>query len=349
MRINVINNFLNNLVVDEIVSGINLLVSQNSEILLQEQFGTTEAKSKESIQSDTIFDIASLTKVMVTTLLTLQLLSAKKLSLEDKVSNFLPAFDSDDKRLITIEQLLTHTSGLRPGIKPSSTTGDIEELLLQIASDNLIDLPGKQIIYTDLGFIILGHVIEKIEGNKLDKIFKQKIVEPLKLSRTGFNLKQFESNEFAKTIAFDEVFYGDVKVHDPLARYLDGVSGNAGLFSTIEDLHKLALMIENNGKFNHTSILDKEWLIKSRNKFDCEPHDIARGLGWELFSPNASCSHMFSKNSYGHTGYTGTSIWFEPENKLHMIVLSNRVNARNGYQFPMKRKELHSLVRENLN
>ncbi|MBS4177957.1 serine hydrolase domain-containing protein [Lederbergia citrea] len=327
------------------IPGAAIYVSYQGKAVMEKSIGyRTLHPEKGPMKNDTIFDLASLTKIVTTTMAALQLLDKGAIRLDDKVSHFLPKFAVDGKSGVTFKHLLTHTSGLsahRPFYEDALQTDQIIE---RICAEKLEAPLGEKVIYSDLGFILLARLIEMITNQPFDQYVFQEILDPLTMNETGFNLT-LDQNRFAAT-AFSEKI-GDYKygiVHDDNAESMGGVSGHAGLFSTLQDLAKFTLMIENGGSFNGKRIVSSAALQLSKKNFTTFDSE-GRGLGWQIKSPGLSCGDLFSENSYGHTGYTGTSIWFDPDIQLHVILLTNRVHAKNTEAILRLRPRLHNLIR----
>lgn len=331
------------------IPGACISVSRNSQMIVKECIGSrTLHPSPQPVEEATIYDLASLTKVVATLPALLKLLGEGAFHLKDRVSYFLPRFGNNGKEEIRIEHLLTHTSGLaahRRFYLENITKGQIIE---RICADTLVEEPGKRVIYSDLGFILLARIIEEISQQSFESFVDQYIFKPLDMKETGFNLS-LPKERFAATVYSDELHdfkYGIV--HDENAEAIGGVSGHAGLFSTLNDLTKFASMIENEGAYNQKGILDKSVLDLARTNFT--PYDReGRGLGWQLQSEGALASgDLLSRQTYGHTGYTGTSIWFDPLSKITVILLTNRVHAKNQNGILRLRPRLHNLIHSHL-
>lgn len=330
--------------------GAAIHVSYDSEMMMQEAIGNRSAQQGTSpMNIETMFDVASLTKVVAALPAALKLMDEKQLDLDQKVSYFIPGFLQPDKKAITIKNLLTHTSGL-PEHRPFYLENLKEQKVIDlICSEPLVAPIGKLVLYSDLNFIVLYKVIEAITETEFALYSKKEIFEPLEMFRTSFNPERSYRN-FAAT-EYDEKI-GECKqgiVHDENAEAMGGVSGHAGLFSTIGDLGNYSSMIENNGAFNNIQFL-KESSISLSSTINYSPSDSEpRGLGWMLNNPgHSSCGGYFSANSFGHTGFTGTSMWFDPFKKLHVILLTNHVNlTRDSQAIFSIRSKVHDIIAEN--
>ena len=328
------------------IPGAVLQVAHRGEVLLREAVGNrTVYPEKNPMQIDTVFDVASLTKVVATLPAVLKLLDDGAIRLDDQVAHFLPEFSQQGKENITLRHVLTHTSGLpahQPFHKEGLTTNAILE---RIYRTELVAPVGHSVIYSDLGFIILYQVIEEVTGKSFAAYVHEQIFAPLGMTDTVFR-PNFSQDRYAATEYSEQL--GDYKrgiVHDENAESMGGISGHAGLFSTIEDVHRFARMIENEGMYQEKQILSPSARRVARfNQTDFL--NDSRGIGWMVKSPtHASCGDYFSKNSYGHTGFTGTSLWFDPDIQLHIILLTNRVHFGRHPHMIRLRPRLHNLIR----
>lgn len=303
------------------------LVAKDGVIVYDKAFGamTYDMKSRE-INERTMFDLASLTKVIATTSAVMKLYDGKMITLDDKVSRFFPPFSEGNKSDITIRHLLTHTSGLPPYRQLWKFVPDASNAIDSVFATALVANPGDTMMYSDLGFITLGRIVEKVSGMPLDQFVKREFFGPLGMARTMFT----PSSEFRNLIApteYDSLWRKSLvqgTVHDENAEFLGGVSGHAGLFSTADDLAKLMQMLVNYGAYGGKRYLDSSTVALFTRK---QSEKSSRALGWDTKSPTgSSAGNLFSANSFGHTGFTGTSIWADPERKLFLILLTNRVH-----------------------
>ncbi|MFT4416254.1 serine hydrolase domain-containing protein [Fredinandcohnia humi] len=332
------------------IPGAVIHISYKNETLFQEAIGNRVVfPSKEPMELTTVFDLASLTKVVATLPTVLLLMEAGKLHLDDTISSFLPEFANKGKEQITIKHLLTHSSGLpahREYFKESLSTDQIMECIF---SEELVAPTGEKVIYSDLGFITLYKVIEKVTGESFSEFVKRELFDKLDMKETCF-LPNFKRERYAAT-EYSEALndYKHGIVHDDNTESMGGISGHAGLFSTIADLANYASMIENDGVFRGKRILSKRSIQLSKRNFTPFSGEY-RGLGWVMKSPTlSSCGDLFSDSSYGHTGFTGTSIWFDPEIQLHVILLTNRVHFGRKDPILRLRPRLHNLIKAQLN
>ncbi|MCJ7841536.1 beta-lactamase family protein [Lederbergia sp. NSJ-179] len=333
----------------EHIPGAAIYVAKNGQTILQETIGArTLHPSPQPVEEATVYDLASLTKVVATLPSMLKLMEEGAFHLKDRVSRFIPGFEKNGKEDVTIQHLLTHTSGLaahRPFYNEKLTKGEVVQ---RICTEKLMEKLGKKVIYSDLGFILLSTIIENIAQQSFESFVERYIFSPLEMKDTGFNLP-FKKDRFAATEFSDELKdYKYGVVHDENAEAMGGVSGHAGLFSSLPDLVKFSTMIENEGVYNHKRILTSSVLRLARKNFT--PYDQeGRGLGWQLQSEGTLASgDLLSDDAYGHTGYTGTSIWFDPQAKLTVILLTNRVHAQNKNGILRLRPRLHNVIQAHL-
>lgn len=279
---------------------------------------------RESMTEDTIFDAASLTKVIATAPSIMILAERGALNLDNPVSKFIPDFATNNKSSITIRHLLTHTSGLRPGIPRDPDWSGYDKAIALACSEVPTHPPGVSFRYSDINFILLGHIV-KIAGRKdLDDFAADNIFRPLKMSDTSYRPAKNRSERIAPT---ERTGNGVLRgtVHDPTARRMGGVAGHAGLFTTAADLARFSRCMLNGGELDGTRILRPETLLAMRTVQTPPEMQIRRGLGWDIDSPYAGPrgDHL-PVGSFGHTGWTGTSLWIDPFSRTFVIFLSNR-------------------------
>jgi CubicO group peptidase (beta-lactamase class C family) len=277
---------------------------------------------------DTVFDLASLTKPIATALSVMLLVEEGKIKLDDPIAKYLPAFARKETESITVAQLLTHVSGFIPDNPITDYQSGKETAWKNLFALSPTQAPGSKFVYSDMNFILLGKIVEKTAGMPLDEFAKKRIYEPLGMKDTGF----LPSAELKKRCAAQEKRNGGWmigEVHDPRSFMLGGVAGHAGLFSTADDLAILARMLLHEGKLGDTTILRPETY-----RLMTTPHKVAtskgaglRSYGWDIDTPYSANRGSFPKmTGYGHTGFTGTSIWIDPPTKTAVIFLSNRVH-----------------------
>jgi serine-type D-Ala-D-Ala carboxypeptidase len=271
----------------------------------------------------TIYDIASLTKVVGTTTAIMILYDEKKIDLDDPVVNYIPTFGGGDKDKVTIRMLLTHTSGLPAGRDIWRIAQTPLEARALVLSTPLEGRPGAQYIYSDIGADILGLLVEVVAGEPLDKFLARRVFEPLGMNETMFRPADSLRYRIAPTEVTPPRGYPlQGEVHDENAYALGGVAGHAGLFSTAADLSVFAQMMLNGGEYNGVQIVSKQTvdLFVSR----AFGH---RALGWDTADGDYGSGRYLGPTAYGHTGFTGTSMWIDPERQMFVILLTNRVHA----------------------
>ena len=270
-----------------------------------------------------VYDLASLTKVIGTTTAIMLLYDAGKLTLDDKVHTFFPEFTGGDKDLVTIRDLLTHRGGLPAGRdlwRLAWSPADAQRLVLDTPLEYA---PGTRYIYSDLGADILGFIAERVSGKKLDEYLQERVFTPLGMTETWYRVPANVRERTAPTATMSVRGYslqGDV--HDENAHALGGVAGHAGLFSTAGDLSVFATMMLNKGTYNGTRIISDTTI----ERFTARAAG-SRALGWDTCAEHngVGCGRYMSARAYGHTGFTGTSIWIDPERDMFVVLLTNRV------------------------
>lgn len=320
------------------------VVAQHGEIVYSDALGHSVIEPyRLANKFETIYDLASLTKPLVTGLLCARRIELGELTLDSSVSHYVPEFDRTDKQMITIRELLTHTSGL-PAWKPLYLLADDEpeRAASAIASLNLEYKPGASVIYSDLGFITLGLLLERLTGHQLVELAKKEIIEPLKLQNTFFNpelalqtgIAASESgNNYERDMceqtglsvyanSRQRIIWGEV--HDGNAYFLGGAAGHAGLFSNASDL----LAIAKQFLPQYTTSLKTETCQLFRDNMT-NGLEEARSLGWQLaMTKDSTAGPNLSPDSFGHNGFTGTCCWIDAENDRIFILLTNRTHAR---------------------
>jgi uncharacterized protein YbbC (DUF1343 family)/CubicO group peptidase (beta-lactamase class C family) len=313
-------------IADGNIPGAVLVVGHDGKVIYHRAYGERELEPKRRpMMLDTIFDLASLTKVVATTTAVMQLVELGKLRLNDPLAKYIPEFAQNGKDDITIRQLLTHYSGLAPDI--DLTPGfDSKEAAYRLAcAETPQQAPGAGFIYSDTNFIMLGALVEKISGETLDTYSEKHIFQPLKMTHTRFNPPASWRLKIAPTEYDDSNHMLWGVVHDPRARRMGGVAGHAGLFSTGDDLAKFAQALLDGGD----GILSAEAVAKMTSPETPPSASVLRGFGWDIDSPfSSNRGDLFPVGSFGHTGFTGTSIWIDPTTKSYVILLTNAVHPR---------------------
>ena len=357
-----------------IFPGAVLLVGRGEDVIYERAFGWRSLfPDRAPMHSSTIFDLASLTKPLATTLGIMLLVNEKKVHLDDQVNRFLPTFAGFANTPTKIRHLLHHTSGL-PAWSPyyedviqcamSGKTGFVGSqvcksyILEQVYREAPLSAPGTQALYSDVGFMVLGELIETISGSNLDVFFHERIFQPLKLrSATFIDLTAFpkwriqlKEDEIASTELCPwrkKVLRGEV--HDDNAFAMGGVAGHAGLFSSAQDIHTIVTQLDRCLR-GCDSFLPQGLVHEFFTKDDSVPHST-HALGWDTPAPEKSSSGIhFSRRSVGHLGFTGTSLWWDLDKNCHVILLTNRVHPnRNNEKIKQFRPYIHDLIMQAIN
>ncbi|MCL4177534.1 MAG: DUF1343 domain-containing protein [Verrucomicrobia bacterium] len=278
----------------------------------------------EPMTCDTVFDAASLTKVVATTPAILLLIERGSLDLDDQVSACLPEFTGAGREQVRIRHLLTHTSGLRPGISAKPDWLGYDRAIQLACAEIPTASPGTVFRYSDVNFILLGEIVRQVGGQTLDRFVREHFYLPLKMADTRFLPPASQLPRIAPTTREgDSVVRG--MVHDPTARRMGGVAGHAGLFTTAADLARFSRMLLNEGELDGVRVLKPSTVRLMVSVQTAEPVPDRRGLGWDIDSGYAGPRGAhFPVGSYGHTGWTGTSLWIDPFSRTFVILLSNR-------------------------
>jgi uncharacterized protein YbbC (DUF1343 family) len=325
------------------IPGAVILIGNQGKVIYRRAFGFRELKPKKlPMTTDTIFDIASLTKVIATSTAVMQLVEAGKLNLEDPVAKYWPEFKANGKEQITVCNLLTHYSGLRPALDSKPKWSGCEMALRMIEEEKPVFPPGTNFIYSDINFIILGELVLRISGEPLDVYCAEHIFKPLGMKDTGFNPSPALRPRIAPTEyqngATGKMLCGEV--HDPTAYNMGGVAGHAGLFSTADDLAVFAQMVLDGGSRRSAQILSS-LMVKKMTTPQSPPENMPiRGLGWNIDSS------LVSIGSFGHKGYTGTGIWIDPVSNTYVIILTNRVHPNGKGKVEPLRAKVLSVINE---
>jgi CubicO group peptidase (beta-lactamase class C family) len=320
--------------------GAVVLVGHRGRVVYRQAFGQRCLEPRlQPMRVDTIFDIASLTKVVATTTAIMQLSEHGLLSIDDPVVKYWPEFGENGKDTITLRQLLTHTSGLREDINPRARWSDYREALQAIAVDKPLKPPGTVFRYSDVNFIVLAEIVRRVSGQSLDVYCTDKIFKPLGLRQTSFNPpKAWQDRISPCNVLNGHLRWGEVQ--DPTAFRLGGVAGHSGVFSTADDLAVFAQMLLDGGVSRGVRILKSGTVAAMTKPQDIAGSLIRRGLGWDIKSIfTQEFNEFFPAGSFGHTGYTGSSIWIEPRSQTYLIILTNRLHpAGKGRARPLRAK-----------
>lgn len=303
------------------------------------------------MQPGTLFDIASITKPVATATSLLILLEQGQVGLEDKVTDAFPEFDTPEKRGITLRHLMTHTSGLPDWIDFYSGGDSQAEALQKLLHTELLHPTGTVMLYSDLGYLILAELVRRTSGQSLAEFFHRHVAHPLRLTHTAFKPLDAGIDAPIAPTQFcpwrKQLLRGIV--HDENAYVFGGEGGNAGVFSTAPDLWRFARMVLNGGELDGARVLSERTVERMTSNHN--PRKLApRGLGWDIKGEGfgyMSCGELMRPGAIGHTGFTGTSLWMEPDSGLTVVLLTNRVHMsreKNQQDMIRFRPRLHNLV-----
>jgi CubicO group peptidase (beta-lactamase class C family) len=326
-----------------------MCVVKNGIQFYNKSFGKlTYDRNTPETNSSTLFDLASLTKVVATTSAIMKLCDDGKISLDDSVTKFIPQFGVNGKEKILVRSLLLHNSGL-PAFKQfykMNPQMKASEVLDSIYASELLFQPGDSTLYSDFNFIVLGKIVETISRKSLDKYCSENFFQPLRMKNTFFNPTKYDSENCAPTEIDTSWRKQTVQgsVHDETSAMLRGIAGHAGLFSTASDLAIFMQMLLNGGNYGGKQYLKKETIELFTTR---QNEKSLRTLGWDSKTTNgySTAGNLFSQNSFGHTGFTGTSIWVDKEKNLFVIFLTNRTfPTRANTKIREVRPKLHDAI-----
>ena len=326
-------------IADSVAPGAALAVGRHGRLVVQRGHGLLDWDGPVAADSTTLYDVASLTKVVATTTAAMILEEEGRLVLDSAVRFYLPELDAPDKRAITVRMLLTHRGGLEAYAPLHRTVSGRRAYLWEINRRPLRGVPGAQTVYSDWDMVLLGLIIERITQTSLDVFVEQRVFGPLGMRDTRF-MPDAERRARAAPTAVDGPRGGLLRgiVHDGNAWGIGGVSGHAGLFSTARDLAIFAQMLLDGGRYDTVRIVRASTVARWTSP---QAVDASRALGWDTPAPRSSAGRHFSPRSFGHTGFTGTSLWIDPERGLFVVLLANRVHSRGA-------SERHTTLRRNV-
>lgn len=337
---------------EDLYPGVVVLVSRDGRVVKDKASGYAvlydehKERLSEPIEAsgDTIYDLASVTKLFTATAV-MKLAEEQRVDLDAPVADYIPEFAANGKQSVTLRQLLTHTSGLPEGINLNGVKGDLDAREQAVYKTRLVSRPGQQYRYSDVNFIVLGKVVERVSGQSLDVFLADNFFEPLGMHDTMYNPPE----ELRPRIAATEVNPGPNRglvwgeVHDGTAYALGGVAGNAGLFSTARDMAVFGQMIANGGQYGGVRVLEPDTVAEMLEPQFTEPGGRAVGLGWEI-GQAWYMGEMAEHEAVGHTGYTGTSLVVCPKTKTVVVLLTNRVHPTASGNTNAVRRDTATLV-----
>ena len=307
------------------IPGAVVLVWHNGQVLYRKAFGYRALEPRRELMTvDTVFDLASLTKVVATTTAVMQLVEKGEVRLNDPVAKYIPEFAQNGKEDITVRGLLTHYSGLEPDLDLTHPWQGRDTAFSMAFAEKPVNPPGSRFVYSDINFITLGALVERVSKVELDKYCAQNIFTPLKMARTRFLPPATWVPKIAPTEYDEQNRMLRGIVHDPSARRMGGVAGQAGLFSTADDLSKFARALIAGSSVLPSLLVEK----MSTPQQPPAAHEL-RGFGWDIDSPfSTNRGELLPVGSFGHTGFTGTSLWIDPTTRTYIILLTNAVHPR---------------------
>jgi CubicO group peptidase (beta-lactamase class C family) len=335
-----IDALLNEAISHNLIAGGVVLIGNRDKVLFERAYGrVSPLPEARAMTPDTIFDIASLTKVIATTPAILKLAEERRLSLLDPVVKWFPEFAGHGKDSILVLNLLTHTSGLDD--IPLSKENPLQSAVFGAAAQKLKGEVGSRFKYADLNFILLAELARRATGAGLDLYAQASFYRPLGMTDTGFN--PHDKARCSATLCEDRIIQGEVQ--DQLSHQLGGVAGHAGLFSTVEDLSRFCRMMLSGGSLDGKRVLAQRTVDQMTAPYFSRGGEVVRGLGWDISSPYSSPRGLgFSKVSFGHTGYSGSSIWIDPVSDTFVILLTARLDYNRVHDFNKLRGELSTLA-----
>lgn len=321
----VLDNIVQDSIRDGEIPGAVVLVWHDGQVVYRKAFGNRSLEPRrESMTVDTIFDVASLTKVVATTTAMMHLVERGQIRVNDPVTKYLPEFAQNGKEEITVRELLTHYSGLPEDLDLSQPWQGRDTAIRMAFEEKPVYAPGSRFLYSDINFIVLGALVERVSGMPLEQYCQKNIFAPLKMTRTRFRPPAAWLPKIAPTQydEHDKMLRG--VVHDPTARRMGGVAGHAGLFSTADDLSTFAQFVLKGG-----TVLSPLMTEKMTTPQQPPTSDVLRGFGWDIDSPfSSNRGDLLPVGSFGHTGFTGTSLWIDPTTRTFIILLTNAVHPR---------------------
>jgi uncharacterized protein YbbC (DUF1343 family)/CubicO group peptidase (beta-lactamase class C family) len=324
--------------------GAVVLVGRHGKIVWRKTYGARAVEpQREAMTADTIFDLASLTKVVATTTSIMMLIEQGKVRLSDPVVQFIPEMKGEGRDAVTIEQLMTHVSGFAPDFDLRERWTGYDEAIKRLYREPLRNAPGTRFVYSDINYIALGEVVHRVSGLMLDEFARRNIFTPLGMRDTGFRPdaklrlriapteKRRGQMNYLGDSGADAGAEGEQwlrgEVHDPTSFRMNGVAGHAGLFSSADDLAIFCQMLLNGGVYNNARILSPMTVAAMTQPRAVAESGAARGLGWDVASSfSTNKGDLFPLGSFGHTGFTGTSLWLDPASDTFVVFLSNRVH-----------------------
>jgi uncharacterized protein YbbC (DUF1343 family)/CubicO group peptidase (beta-lactamase class C family) len=336
-RLDAIPPLVEQAIADKKLPGAVVLVGRGDRVVYEKAIGNRAVEpAVEAMTPDTIFDVASLTKVVATTTSVMKLVEDGRVRLVDRVADYIPGFERYNKANITVRHLMTHTSGLRPDLDMGDPWVGYDKAIELAIEEVPTAPPGERFVYSDINYFLLGDIVKRVSGLPLDQFAKKHVFEPLGMKDTGFLPPASLRSRIAPTEKCTPYGYPCEGpnlemlrgvVHDPTARRMGGVAGHAGLFSTAADLSIFCRMLLNGGSYDGKRVLSPLTVAKMTTPASAPGDPNVRGLGWDIDSSYSSNrGELLPIGSFGHTGFTGTSIWIDPLTREFVVFMSNRVH-----------------------
>ena len=329
--------------------GAVVLIGNSEQVLYRRAFGYRSLEPEPApMTEDALFDLASLTKAVATATAVMQLVEQGTLALDSPAATYWPALQENGKGGITLRQLLTHYSGLRPSLRPNKQSSGYEAAMGMITAEKPSHAPGSRFVYSDINYQILGEVVRRTTGRPLDAYCTEFIFRPLGMQDTGFNPAPAMRPRTAPTVyRGGRMVCGEV--HDPSCFTMGGVAGHAGLFATADDLSVFARMMLAGGSIGDVRILQRDTVEQMTLPQNPAGKKREHGLGWDLAAPFAvNAKQLPLVGAYGHLGYTGTALWIDPVTKTYLIILTNRVHPRGGGDVKALRAQIKAALADSL-
>jgi CubicO group peptidase (beta-lactamase class C family) len=355
-RLRRVDAIIESAIASKVTPGAALAIGRHGQLVRLRGYGRTDYRiSSPRVDAHTIYDLASLTKPLATTTAAMMLVQEGLLDLDRPLAEYLPEWAAaSDRTRLTARHLLTHTSGLPAGGPLSGVGTDRNRVISFLSTITLRHRPGAVTEYSDYGMILLGAIIERISGESLDSFVEQRVFRPLGLFDTGFNpLRWTGASSMTLASAGGPALLPRIAptertpsrghihgvVHDPVALRLGGVAGHAGLFGSVHDLAVYADMLLGNGRSGTVELLQPDVLQRFLRGASGSSRFV---LGWERARDNNSSAGTFSAGAFGHTGFTGTSMWLDPDRGLYVVLLTNRLNPNSREQRHVRlRRDIH--------
>ena len=324
------------------IPGAVVVVGQGDAVVYRRAFGWQALEpEREPMTVDTVFDLASLTKPMVTATALMQLVEQGKVGLDDSLTKYLPACGANGKQAITLRSLATHFSGLQADLDLKEPWHGKEEALRRACAEKLVGAPGTRWRYSDINYILLGEVVERVAGQPLEAYAASRIFAPLGMTETRFHPPKGRRARIAPTERDESGAMLRGVVHDPTARRMGGVAGHAGVFSTADDVARFARAVLAGGG----AVLAQKSVAAMTSPQQPASANVLRGIGWDIDSPHSSPrGDWLPRGSFGHTGFTGTSLWIDPASRTYIVLLTNVVHPRGGKSAVALRRQVANAV-----